>query len=115
MGNKAWKEFERIVAIKVGGQRRGAYTGGSDGGKTDVIHEHLAIECKLLKAPTWGKIQEAVRQADGNRDDEAQVAVAFVRKKGERWQDALVATTLEEFARIAEASGMRVKVEHTED
>lgn len=100
MASDAWKEWERIVARKIAGERRGAYTGGTSGGKTDVKHPVIAVECKLLSNPKFADLKQACRQAEGN-GKEGQVPMAFVRKKGDHWQDALVVMRFETFAKYA--------------
>jgi len=92
--DKAWKAWERQVAEKVGGQRRGPDTRGPSGGKTDIIHDAYAIECKLLSRPKYCELLDAVRQAECNADP-GQEPVAIVKRKGDRWQDALVVVRFE--------------------
>lgn len=94
----SWKEWERIVARKIFGDRRGAYTGGVRGGKTDIIHPILAAECKLLKAPTVAAVMEACRQAEDNAEP-GQVPIAFVKRKGDIWADGLVVMRMEVFSK----------------
>lgn len=96
MGDKSWKAFERRIAKIFGGQRRGAETRGERGGKTDVIHEHYAIECKLLGAPGYQAMLDACRQAEANADP-GQEPVAIVKRKNKLDADALVVMRLETF------------------
>ena len=44
MADKAWKAFERRVALILGGTRRPVM--GHEKGGTDIDHEYLAIQCK---------------------------------------------------------------------
>ena len=97
MADKAWKAWERAVARIFGGTRRGADTRGERGGKTDVIHDHFAIECKLLGAPTYSAMLAACRQAEENAGP-LQEPVAVVKRKNARARDALVVMRLETFA-----------------
>lgn len=99
MGNKSWKEWERIVAVKIFGERRGAYTGGDKGGKNDIIHPAISSECKLLSQPQFADLKKACRQAEENAEP-GQVPLAFVRRKGDLWGDGLVVMRLEEFAKL---------------
>lgn len=96
MGNKAWKAWERTVAGFFGGTRRGPDTRGIDGGKTDVIHPHFAIECKLLGAPSYSDLLAACRQAEENAQP-GQEPVAVVKRKNKRVEDALVVYRLPVF------------------
>ena len=80
-----------------GGKRRGAYT-SSDGdrGKTDVIHEHFAIECKLFGAPSCSVLLGAAKQAEENARP-GQEPVGIVKRKNARDEDALVVMRLATF------------------
>ena len=102
--DKSWKAWERRVAALLGGVRRGADTRSRNGaGKTDVIHDELAIECKLLGRPGFADCLSAAKQAETNA--ESGLPIAVVQRKGRRWQDALVVMRLETFveARNVEA------------
>lgn len=99
MASNAWKEWERIVATKIFGSRRGAYTGSGGRGKTDVIHPVIAAECKFLSSPQYADIKKACNQAKDNAEP-GQIPIAFIRKKGDLWGDALVVMKLEEFAKL---------------
>ena len=94
----SWKSFERRIAKRLGGQRRGAHTGsgGKGTGKTDVIHDHFAIECKLLGAPTYSAIVAACKQAE-DAAEEGQEPIAIVKRKSAQDNDALVCMRLETF------------------
>lgn len=91
-----WKAFERRIAEVFGGERRGAYTGANGQGKTDVIHDHFAIECKLLGAPGWAHMLAAAKQAEANAEP-GQEPVAVVKRKNARDSDTLVVMRLETF------------------
>ncbi len=92
----AWKAFERAVAAIFGGERRGPDTRGVESGKTDVIHSHFAIECKLLGAPGWSQILAATKQAEVNAEP-GQEPIAVVKRKNARMADTLVVMRLERF------------------
>jgi hypothetical protein len=94
--DKAWKAWERRVAKLFGGIRRGADTRGEDGGKTDVIHDHWAIEVKLLGSPGYADLLAACKQAEENAK-EGQEPVAVVKRKNKQDVDALVVQRLETF------------------
>ena len=96
MADKAWKAFERTIAAIFGGTRRGADTRGPDAGKTDVIHPHFAIECKLLGRPGYADMLAAAKQAETNAEPH-QEPVAVVKRKNARNDDALVVMRLETF------------------
>lgn len=96
MADKAWKAFERRVAAVFGGRRRGADTRGADGGKTDVVHDHYAIECKLLARPTYSDMRGAVAQAERNASP-GQEPIAIVKRKNFADDDALVIMRLATF------------------
>jgi hypothetical protein len=95
--DKAWKAWERRVAALFGGKRRGPGTGfGFSGeGKSDVEHEVFAIECKLYSRPTYGVMLEGVHQSE--RNSEGKVPLLIMRRKRDRWQDAMVCMRLETF------------------
>ena len=85
----AWKAFERKIAEVLGGKRRGPSVGGSAGGHNDIIHPHWSAECKLLGAPGYAVILEAVMQAERNAEDETQCPIAFVKRKGASMDNTL--------------------------
>ncbi len=92
-----WKAFELRIAEVFGGERRGAYTGSNGEGKSDVIHHHYSIECKLLGAPTYGAMLAACRQAEANAETPLHEPVAVIKRKNARLKDALVVMRLETF------------------
>jgi len=94
MPDAAWKAFERRIAAFVGGKRRGADTRGDSGGKTDVIHDWLAVEVKLLGRSAHADILKACRQAETN-GEYLQTPVAIVKRKGDPDLDSIVAMRLE--------------------
>lgn len=96
MSDKAWKAWERVVAAVFGGVRRGADTRGENAGKTDVIHDHFAVECKLLGAPGWAAMLAAAKQAEANAEP-GQEPVAVIKRKNARNDDALVIQRLATF------------------
>ena len=96
MSDKAWKAWERTVAAIFGGTRRGADTRGPDAGKSDVIHSHFSIECKLLGAPGYADLLAACRQAEANAEP-GQEPIAIVKRKNKRVEDALVVYRLPVF------------------
>ena len=98
MPDKAWKAWERTVASLLGGKRRGADYGDSRGGKTDIIHPRWAVECKLLGRPAYMDIRNACLQAERNAEP-GQTPIAMVKRKGDRWEDALVVMRLEPWCR----------------
>jgi hypothetical protein len=89
----AWKAFERRIAAFVGGKRRGADTRGERGGKTDIVHDSLAVEVKLLGRSAHADILNACRQAETN-GEELQTPIAVVKRKGDQDVDAIVAMRL---------------------
>jgi len=95
MPDKAWKQFERVMAAIYGGIRRGAdFGGGPKGdGKTDVIHPFWAIECKLLGAPSFSAMLAACRQAEKNAEP-GQCPIAVIKRKNQRVENTLVVMRL---------------------
>ncbi|RMD59756.1 hypothetical protein D6833_11005 [Candidatus Parcubacteria bacterium] len=108
MTDKAWKAFERRIAKYLGGKRRGAYTSDGRTGKSDVILSGWSVECKLLSRPTYGKMVAAAKQAERNRENDDDYAIAVVKRKGQYDRDAIVIMRFEEFLRLYnEVSGER--------
>jgi len=98
MTDHAWKAFERRIAKKTGGQRRGADYGDREGGKNDIIHDAFSIECKLLARPSYQQMLDACRQSEAAATS-AQMPVAIVKRKRDRDDDTLVIMRLEEWER----------------
>ena len=99
MADKSWKAFERRCAKKLGGQRRGPdTTDRSDGGtgKSDIVHDHYAPECKLLSRPSYGDIVSACLQAERNAGPNRE-PIAIVKRKSAHDADALVVMRLSTF------------------
>ena len=97
MPDAAWKAFERRVArLFPNGRRRGADTRSEAGGKSDIICDGWAPECKLLSRPSFSALLEAARQSERNAQ-EGQIPVAIVKRKRDRDRDALVVLRLETF------------------
>ena len=98
MPDKSWKAFERRVAKFVGGQRRGAdfLNRERGGGKDDVVHPTLSVECKLLSSVSYCDLLNAAKQAEKNCGD-GKLPLAIVKKKGAQDKDALVILRLERF------------------
>ena len=94
MPDSAWKHFEREIALRIGGKRRGPDVRGDSGGKNDIIHDHWSAECKLLGKIGYGSLLSAARQAEENADNKMQIPVAFVKKKSARMSDCLVVMRL---------------------
>ena len=94
MPDKSWKAFERRIAKRFpSGRRRGPDT---HGGKSDIVCDGFAPECKLLGRPSFSAMLDAARQSERNAQD-LQAPIAIVKKKGHRDRDALVVMRLEEF------------------
>ena len=97
MPDKSWKAFERRIALRFpGGRRRGADTRGDSGGKSDIICDGWAPECKLLARPCFSDLLDAARQSERNAQP-GQIPVAIVKRKRDRDGDALVVLRLETF------------------
>ena len=96
MADASWKSFERRVARIFGGKRRGPDFRGANGGKSDVIAEGWAVECKLLGRPTYGQMLAACKQAEGYATD-GQIPVAIVKRKYRDDVDAIVCMRLDVF------------------
>lgn len=93
----SWKDFERRIAKLFHGQRRGAYTGTHGHGKTDVIVDGWAIECKLYGRPNYALLLEAAQQAERNAENPLDIPVAITKRKGDHDKNALVVMRLETF------------------
>ena len=91
--DKSWKAYERRIAAFVSGKRRGADYGGRTGGKDDIIHPLLSIECKLYSRVTYGLLLAAVDQAEANAE-EGKIPVAVIKRKRDRDLDSLVVLKL---------------------
>jgi hypothetical protein len=98
MPEPGWQKFERRIASLFGGIRRGAQTSRNGHGKSDVIAPGWSIETKLLARPCFQDMVNACCQAEKNRDDEMDIPVAIVKKKGQYDKDALVVMRLETFS-----------------
>ena len=94
VGDKSWKRHERVIADKIGGQRRGPDVRGERGGKNDIIHDLWSPECKLLSRPSFSDILNACKQAEANAEP-LQMPVAFVKKKNASYSDTIVAMRLD--------------------
>ena len=95
MPDAAWKAFERRIAkLFPGGRRRGPDV---TGGKSDVVCDGWAPECKLLSRPSLSDLLDACRQAEHNARD-LQTPVAIIKRKNARDSDTLVCMRLEVFA-----------------
>ena len=95
----SWKAFELRIAKIFKGKRRGAYVSDGKKGKTDIIVEGFAVECKLLKRPTYQQMVDACKQAENNAEKITDIPIAIVKKnsQGIRDIDALVIMRLEMF------------------
>jgi hypothetical protein len=101
MGDKAWKAFERWVAKRLGGKRRGADFGNRSGGKNDI--EGLSgwsIECKKYARPSWQMIVDAERQAHAAREELGDFPVVIVAKKFKSYSESLVVMRFDEFEKL---------------
>lgn len=98
MPDAAWKVFEREIAARFGGKRRGAHTSGDNGtGRSDIVKPGYSIECKLLSKIGLQDILNAVGQAERNRENDGDIALAVIKRKGDRYQDCVVVMRLESF------------------
>ncbi len=96
--NPAWKKFERYVAKKLGGHRRGPDYGSKDGGRDDVVHDAFAIECKLRKVVHWADSIDALDQARQSDRNGSKLPLAVLKRKSHRLSDAIVCIRLDDFA-----------------
>ena len=94
---KTWKSFELRVAKWFGGQRRGADFQRLGMGNNDIIMPGWSIECKLLKRPSFGEILSAVKQAEAAKEHESDIAVAVIKRNGDRDEDSLFVMRKSEF------------------
>ena len=94
---KTWKAFELRVARWVGGTRRGADFQRMGLGQNDVIKDGWSIECKLLKRPSFGEMLAAAKQAEAAKEHQDDIAVAVVKRNGDRDEDSLFVLRRDEF------------------
>lgn len=97
MADKSWKAYERRIALRMGGKRRGAYTGANGQGKTDILVTGYAVECKLLARPGFQDMLNAAEQAEKNAESPLDVPLAIVKRKGDLDTNALVVMRLNTF------------------
>ena len=96
MSDASWKAFERRIAKRFGGERRGADYRSKDGGKNDIIIEGWSIECKLLSRPSFGQMSTAFDQAV-DASEPGDIPIAIIKKKFDADANALVVMKLDEF------------------
>jgi hypothetical protein len=94
MADKSWKAWERRCAKYLGGERRGADYGDMRGGKNDLLHQTLSVECKLLARPTYQQMLDACRQAEAAVEHPGQTPIGVIKRKRDRDDDALVVMRL---------------------
>lgn len=94
MPDKHWKAFERRIADRLGGRRRGPDYRSEDGGKDDVIHPLYSVECKVLGRPSFSDLVSAVAQAEANAPS-GKMPIAIVKKKQADDRNSLVIMRLE--------------------
>ena len=90
-----WKDTERAIAKRLGGQR----VGNTGSATPDVVSDRLAVECKsreTLPLSLKDAVVQAVRGADGGR-----VPVMALLEKHKRHGGDLVVMRLREFERRA--------------
>ena len=80
MPPKTWNNIERAIAKYIGGVRRGADYGDATGGKNDIVHPWLSIECKYGASITYQVILDALEQAERAAEPH-QLPIVFVKKK----------------------------------
>src|SRR3989304_978908 len=66
-------------------------------GQNDVIKDGWSIECKLLKRPSFGEMLAAVKQAEAAKEHEDDIAVAVIKRNGDRDEDSLFVMRKAEF------------------
>lgn len=92
--DKGWKDFEKRIALAIGGRRIGIL------GKEDVEHEYLSIEAKLLKRDRFPKLLiDAYGQAKKNCPEE-KIPVLCMKPKNILDKNAFVILSLEDFRLI---------------
>src|SRR5215207_762371 len=81
MSRPDWKNTERTIAARLGGQRI-PVSGRARGDAQDIAHPSVSIECKHRKClPTW--LREAMAQAVACAGRE-QIPVAILHEHGGR-------------------------------
>jgi len=105
MPDAAWKAFERWVAAQLGGKRRGPDVRNVEegGGNSDIILEGWSIECKKYARPTWGMINDAVKQAQDAKEGEGDMPIAVIGQKNRDRDKSLVVMGWGDFKKLFEA------------
>lgn len=87
MANQNWKNVERVIARRLGGQRV-PITGRARGSAPDIAHPWLSIEVKSRrKLPLW--LLDAISQAEAAAG-EGQLPICIIHKVGQRHVDDIV-------------------------
>lgn len=97
MVDKTWKAFERRVAKKFNGKRRGADYADQTGGKTDIIAPGFSVEVKNWSRPTWAAITSDVKKSEERREKPTDIPLAIMKKVGDGDDNAIVCMRLETF------------------
>ena len=101
MGDKLWKQTERAIAKRLGGER----VGPSGQATADVLTSRLAIEVKTRKAlPRW--LLDALGQAAAAAD--GRLPILVLHQAGQRHDDDLVVLRLSDFEEIGVANPQEI-------
>ena len=66
-------------------------------GTNDIIAEGWSVECKYGARLSYQQLLDACKQAEGARENPNDIAVAVVKRKGDRLEDALFVMRAGEF------------------
>jgi len=89
--DKTWKQTERAIAARLGGER----VGNRGTGTPDVTTSWASVECKTRKVlPGW--LQDAMAQAVRNARPET-LPLVVLHEVGQRHDDDLVVVRLADF------------------
>jgi len=93
MGDKLWKQTERAIAKRLGGER----VGPSGQATVDLLTSRLAIEVKTRKAlPRW--LLDAMGQAAAAAD--GRLPILVLHQVGQKHDGDLVIMRLSDFERL---------------
>lgn len=98
MSDKSWKQFERRIARRFGGRRRGAQTSRDGEGLSDCVGTPgFSIECALgRKYTSYAAILAKCQQAERAAAD-GEIPIAVIKAPRVRDTSTLVAMRLPEF------------------
>lgn len=95
-----WKKVELEYCRRLGGGRRGAnYRNIESGsGNSDCVGcRNLSVEVKVHQRPTFSIMQDDARKAIARKENQNDIGIAIMKKKGDLYDDGLVVILWSEF------------------